>query len=487
VEETKPTRKERDEASNTTTPFTTLTRLLQTMSKHNNLKNLLGMIKKAPPGGLKKDENDEKNQDNCRDVASDAAMAASMADAPRHGAFAVKNLLGMIKKAAPGGLKKDKNDEENQDNCRDVASDAAMAASMADAPCHGAFAVNWHFTAPERVPVAPERVSVAVAARIDDSSTPHIPAAVLVDKDIVDERDEAVRQRDELVWQLKEERDEAQRQRQQVIVVEAEDVPQKIEEEEPGTASSRDQYRKKYVVAGLFSMVILLPAVIITSVLLTPRDKETAQELQSSSPAPSPFSAIPPTALVQTVAPSISGRDPTSTCFETANQLQRTVDNFMLGYMYDLPISEWCVSGIQDFSNLFSIGRNDLAAEFNEDLSKWDVSKATNMASMFKGAVVFDQDLSAWKTSSVTNMQAMFWCASALDQDLSGWDVSSVTDMKKMFGKTDLFKQDLCSWGLKLPANTSCAGMFLNATACPTKDDPVLSPGTPGQFCHVCN
>ena len=50
------------------------------------------------------------------------------------------------------------------------------------------------------------------------------------------------------------------------------------------------------------------------------------------------------------------------------------------------------------------------AAAFNQDLSRWDVSKVTNMSDMFAGATAFNQDLSRWgsKTGNVTNMSDMF-------------------------------------------------------------------------------
>jgi surface protein len=48
------------------------------------------------------------------------------------------------------------------------------------------------------------------------------------------------------------------------------------------------------------------------------------------------------------------------------------------------------------------------AQAFNADISKWDVSKVTNMGSMFKTAKVFNADISKWDVSAVTNMNDMF-------------------------------------------------------------------------------
>ena len=44
------------------------------------------------------------------------------------------------------------------------------------------------------------------------------------------------------------------------------------------------------------------------------------------------------------------------------------------------------------------------SAAFNGDLSKWDVSRATDMSGMFDGATSFNGDISKWDVSSVTDM-----------------------------------------------------------------------------------
>jgi Mycoplasma protein of unknown function, DUF285 len=47
------------------------------------------------------------------------------------------------------------------------------------------------------------------------------------------------------------------------------------------------------------------------------------------------------------------------------------------------PIGQWDVSNIEDFSYVFDAERNPLLVDFNEDLSNWDMSSATNLGYMF--------------------------------------------------------------------------------------------------------
>ena len=45
------------------------------------------------------------------------------------------------------------------------------------------------------------------------------------------------------------------------------------------------------------------------------------------------------------------------------------------------------------------------AKNFNQDISKWDVSNVLSMESMFRGALFFDQDLSGWNVVKVNNSE----------------------------------------------------------------------------------
>ena len=102
-------------------------------------------------------------------------------------------------------------------------------------------------------------------------------------------------------------------------------------------------------------------------------------------------------------------------------------------------------------------------SSFNSDLSNWDVSSVTNMASMFHSASLFEGDLSKWDVSSVTNMANMFHSASAFNSDLSKWEVFSVTDMSFMFQSASSFNGDLLKWDVS--SVTTMVNMFNGASS----------------------
>ena len=60
------------------------------------------------------------------------------------------------------------------------------------------------------------------------------------------------------------------------------------------------------------------------------------------------------------------------------------------------------------------------ATSFNSDISRWDVSRVTNMGGMFRDATLFNGDMSKWNVSRVINMTEMFWGATSFNQALCG-------------------------------------------------------------------
>ena len=123
-------------------------------------------------------------------------------------------------------------------------------------------------------------------------------------------------------------------------------------------------------------------------------------------------------------------------------------------------VPEFFPSNIIDIEDLFY-----RAANFNQDISMWNVSNVTDMRSMFGEASAFNQPLNNWNVSNVTNMNNMFYVASAFDQPLNNWNVSNVTDMRSMFGEASAFDQDLSNWCVSnfptMPAEFNTGAPFL--------------------------
>ena len=118
-------------------------------------------------------------------------------------------------------------------------------------------------------------------------------------------------------------------------------------------------------------------------------------------------------------------------------------------------IGNWDTSSVTTIAKIFSNGW------FNQDISKWDVSKVKNMLNAFNGANKFDQDLSGWNTSSVENMSTTFRRAVRFKSDISGWNTSSVTDMRSFLKETEDFDHDLSGWTVNNV--TQCEGFYLDS------------------------
>ena len=86
------------------------------------------------------------------------------------------------------------------------------------------------------------------------------------------------------------------------------------------------------------------------------------------------------------------------------------------------------------------------AEKFNQDIGNWDVSNVTNMGTLFEYTDVFNQYIGDWDVSNVTDMQWMFANGAVFNKDISGWDVRSVTNMNNMFGTPPVFNQNLGAW-----------------------------------------
>ncbi len=139
------------------------------------------------------------------------------------------------------------------------------------------------------------------------------------------------------------------------------------------------------------------------------------------------------------------GSDPTQTI---------TMSNMFNRSAFNQDISKWNVSRVTNMVNMFE------STPFNQDISKWNVSNVTNMNDMF-ASTPFNQDISEWDVSSVTSMEWMFVDASNFNQPLDNWNVSNVRYMYGMFEGANAFNQPIGSWNVSNVINMS--RMFENA------------------------
>ena len=159
-------------------------------------------------------------------------------------------------------------------------------------------------------------------------------------------------------------------------------------------------------------------------------------------------------------------------------------------------IENWDTSRVTDMSALFASEFSGIDSdiskfnEFNEDISKWDVSNVTNFAGMFFNAKKFNQPIGDWDTSNVINMHSMFYSARSFNQPIgkwnvskvinmsnmfdkavkfnrpiNKWDVSNVTNMRMMFSGAINFNKRLTTWGNKLPRNVYLRYIFSSMNA----------------------
>ena len=142
-------------------------------------------------------------------------------------------------------------------------------------------------------------------------------------------------------------------------------------------------------------------------------------------------------------------------------------------------MSDWDVSDITSMNRLF--GGNVYSGgvlvggrrrpHFNEDLSRWNVSRVTDMFRAFDGATAFTgAGIGCWDVSSVTNMCCMLRDATAFTAPIGDWDVSNVTNMALMLSGATSFNQRLGGQWATSPAdkdnmfNKGCSGSIEGMT-----------------------
>ena len=108
---------------------------------------------------------------------------------------------------------------------------------------------------------------------------------------------------------------------------------------------------------------------------------------------------------------------------------------------YQLKLSQFNVSNIENMSELFKFFNfNNINSQY-DDISKWNVSKVTNMNCMFMYSNGFNQDLSKWNVSSVKNMDTMFKECRDFNKGLN-WNISVSTKIEGIFNGCDQLIED---------------------------------------------
>jgi surface protein len=136
------------------------------------------------------------------------------------------------------------------------------------------------------------------------------------------------------------------------------------------------------------------------------------------------------------------------------------MNNFFSNNAYfNEDITTWDTSNVTDMASMFYNCPN-----FNQNISYWDVSNVTTMQFMFITSFfsvsnndgsshiftgsIFNQPIGSWNTSKVTNMAGMFQNTINFNADISTWDVSNLADVYYMFQNVGKFNQDLSGWDL---------------------------------------
>jgi len=134
---------------------------------------------------------------------------------------------------------------------------------------------------------------------------------------------------------------------------------------------------------------------------------------------------------------------------------------------HDADLNHIDVSEVTNMNSLFGYLCHNLSYDnINPDISKWDVSNATDMDFMFYEAKMFNCDIANWAVSKVKNMGAMFCYCENFNQDISQWDVRNVKNMIGMFEGCINFNQDLSRWDVNKVEN------YTNAFKdCPIKEE----------------
>lgn len=145
---------------------------------------------------------------------------------------------------------------------------------------------------------------------------------------------------------------------------------------------------------------------------------------------------------------------------ESLNTANVTNMGFMLcdSKIKELDLSKWDVSKVTNLE--FFLQNNNVITSLN--LSNWDTSSVTNMKNIFQYCDKLSDLKFDFNTSNVTTMDALFdYCMSFTELDLSKWDVSQVTSLSATFNDCrNLTYLRLSNWDMRAVTNVN--GLFGN-------------------------
>ena len=157
---------------------------------------------------------------------------------------------------------------------------------------------------------------------------------------------------------------------------------------------------------------------------------------------------------------------PLTNLVQTSNVSTTMLQMFREATAFNQNIGNWDVSKVTNMASMFE------STNFNNGssstISNWTAPYCTDFTNMFKLATSFNQPLTNLvKTSYVsTTMLQMFQNATAFDQNIGEWDVSKVTSMLSMFELTPFNNGNsdtINDW--QAPLCTMFASMFYLATS----------------------
>ena len=146
---------------------------------------------------------------------------------------------------------------------------------------------------------------------------------------------------------------------------------------------------------------------------------------------------------------------------EAFDENMAVFDDYEFWPDFNEDISKWDVSNGKEFCGMFAN-----CELFNQDLSNWDVSNGEQFSDMFKGCENFNQDLSKWNVSNAKNIISMFEDCYEFNADISNWDISNVEELDGVMSNCLKFNHDISGWKLhKYIARCSLSYAFWNMTS----------------------